>query len=78
MILRKMKIRDQIINDIVNMEFNNMNQEEFETLGYDYEKFSTEGSCWILYVWDCMADYYKKNKPRIDKEVNEILEDNKI
>jgi len=71
-------ITDQIIKDIVNLEISNLTDEELKSYGYDKAKLEAEGSIWIVYVYDCMNDYYQRNKKRIDELVNETLEGAKI
>ena len=76
----KMKIRERIAQEIVEMELfhtyikrNGEKSPMYEELGYDKEKIEAEGSAWIVYVYDCMRDYYERNKERIEREVDEIL-----
>jgi hypothetical protein len=45
----------------------------YELAGYDKEKFESEGSTWIVYIYDCMNDYYHKNKKDIDKRARKML-----
>ena len=75
-----MKIRERITQEIVErdlfhtyVEKNAEKLPTYEELGYDKEKIETEGSVWIVYVYDCMRDYYERNKERIEREVDEIL-----
>ena len=76
-----MNIRDKIREEIVEIELfhtyvigkNGEKIPRYVAEGYDREKIETEGSMWIMYVWDCMRDYYEKNKERIEREIDEIL-----
>lgn len=45
----------------------------YELEGYDKEKIEAEGSIWIVYVYDCMRDYYEKHSEEIDSMVNDEL-----
>ena len=76
-----MNIRDRIREKIVEMELfhtyvigkDGEKMPRYVAEGYDREKIEAEGSIWIMYVWDCMRDYYEKNKERIEREIDEIL-----
>ena len=76
-----MNIRDRIREEIVEIELFHtyiMGRDgekipRYVAEGYDKEKIEAEGSIWIMYVWDCMRDYYEKNKERIEREIDEIL-----
>ena len=76
-----MNIRDRIREEIVEIELFHtyiMGRDgekipRYVAEGYDKEKIEAEGSIWIMYVWDCMRDYYEKNKERIEKDIDEIL-----
>ena len=76
-----MNIRDRIREEIIEKELFYtyvMGRDEekiprYVVEGYDREKIEAEGSMWIVYVWDCMRDYYEKNKERIEQEIDEIL-----
>jgi len=76
-----MNIRDRIREKIVEMELfhtyvlgrDGEKIPRYVVEGYDREKIEAEGSMWIVYVWDCMRDYYEKNKERIEREIDEIL-----
>lgn len=41
--------------------------------GFDKEKIEAEGSIYVVYVHDCMNEYYQRHKERIEKEVDEVL-----
>jgi len=76
-----MNIRDRIREEIIEMELfhtyimgrDGEKTPRYVAEGYDREKIEAEGSTWIMYVWDCMRDYYEKNKKRIEREIDEIL-----
>ena len=76
-----MNIRDRIREEIIEMEIfhtyvlgrDGEKIPRYVVEGYDREKIEAEGSMWIVYVWDCMRDYYEKNKERIEREIDEIL-----
>ena len=76
-----MNIRDRIREEIIEMELfhtyvlgrDGEKIPRYVVEGYDREKIEAEGSMWIVYVWDCMRDYYEKNKERIEREIDEIL-----
>ena len=76
-----MNIRDRIREEIVEIELfhtyvigrDGEKIPRYVAEGYDREKIEAEGSIWIMYVWDCMRDYYEKNKERIEREIDEIL-----
>ena len=76
-----MNIREKIREEIVEKELfhtyvvgkNGEKIPRYVAEGYDREKIEAEGSIWIMYVWDCMRDYYEKNKERIEREIDEIL-----
>ncbi|RLC74655.1 MAG: hypothetical protein DRI61_16275 [Chloroflexi bacterium] len=76
-----MNIRDRIREEIVEIELFHtyiMGRDgekipRYVAEGYDREKIEAEGSIWIMYVWDCMRDYYEKNKERIERNIDEIL-----
>jgi len=73
-----MTLRDKLINEIIDNDFTQMTKEDLESQGYDSTKFEAEGSIWIVYIYDCMRNYYQKNKTEIDNRVNEILKENII
>ena len=75
-----MDIRETVLNDLVEMELfhtyqivNGKKVFTYELEGYDKEKIEAEGSTWIVYVYDCLNNYYQKNKKYFDKWVTEIL-----
>ena len=75
-----MKIREEILEDLIELELFNtycvVNDEKvytYEIEGYDKEKIESEGSIWIVYTYDCMNDYYSRNKDYFDEWVNEVL-----
>ena len=75
-----MGIRERIAQEIVETElFHTYRVHDGKRIptymaeGYDREKIESEGSTWIVYVYDCMRDYYERNKERIEREVDEIL-----
>lgn len=75
-----MNIRDQVLNDLIELELFNTYQlidnkkvYIYEVEGYDKQKIESEGSTWIVYIYDCMREYYQKNKLYFDKWVNEVL-----
>jgi len=76
-----MNIREKIREKIVEMELfhtyvigkDGEKIPRYVAEGYDREKIEAEGSIWIMYMWDCMRDYYEKNKERIEQEIDEIL-----
>jgi len=76
-----MNIRDRIREEIIGMELfhtyvigkDGEKMPRYVAEGYDREKVEAEGSIWIMYVWNCMRDYYEKNKERIEREIDEIL-----
>ena len=76
-----MNIRDRIREEITGMELfhtyvigkDGEKMPRYVAEGYDREKVEAEGSIWIMYVWNCMRDYYEKNKERIEREIDEIL-----
>jgi len=80
-VIEKMNIRDRIREEIVEIELFHtyiMGRDgekipRYVAEGYDREKIEAEGSIWIMYVWDCMRDYYEKNKERIERNIDEIL-----
>lgn len=73
--------RDKVIEDIIDVELFHSytigkDGEKIPTYvseGFDKEKIEAEGSIWIVYVYDCMREYYQRNKRRIDKEARRIL-----
>ena len=74
--------REQVLNDLVELELlhtyqmiNGKKIYTYEFEGYDKDKFESEGSIWIVYIYDCMSEYYHKNKEYFDKWVNEVLLD---
>ena len=67
-------IRQQITEDILLEELGHLTDEELAKLGYDPAKLHSEGSTWIVTIWDYCSDYYSHNRTRIDKIINEILE----
>ena len=75
------KIREQVLQDILEIEFWHTYTEKKGKRVYTYEKefpeykkqLESEGSDWIVLVYDCLNEYYLKNKKRLDKEVSEIL-----
>ena len=76
-----MNIREKIREKIVEMELfhtyvigkDGEKIPRYVAEGYEREKIEAEGSIWIMYMWDCMRDYYEKNKERIEREIDEIL-----
>lgn len=75
-----MNIREQILQECIEIElFNtysivdNKKVPTYVLAGYDKEKIECEGSTWIVYVYDCMGDYYRKNKEYFDNWVNDCL-----
>lgn len=75
-----MTIRDRVTQEVVEIELfhtyqiiDGKRKYTYEIEGYDKAKIEAEGSTWIVYVMDCMREYYQKNKARIDKEVTRIL-----
>ena len=78
-----MNIREQVLNDLVELELFNTYQiikgkkkYTYEIAGYDKDKIESEGSTWIVYTYDCMNDYYNKNKEYFDEWVNDELRAN--
>ena len=75
-----MNIREQVLQEHIEMELFHTYQiidgkevRTYELAGYDKEKIECEGSTWIVYVYDCMNDYYNKNKEHFDNWVNDSL-----
>ncbi len=75
-----MKIKEQILNEIVPLELfhtyqlvNNKKVYTYELEGYDKEKIESEGSIWIVYIYDCINEFYHKNKAYFDKCIIDIL-----
>jgi len=75
-----MSIRNKVLEDLIELELFHTYQiikgkkvYTYELEGYDKEKIEAEGSTWIVYVYDCMNDYYNKNKEYFDNWVNECL-----
>ena len=77
-----MKVREIVLNDIVSMEFFhtytiNSSGKKVYTYEAEYpadkEKFETEDSTWIVFIYDCLNEYYLKNKEYFDNVVNETL-----
>ena len=75
-----MTIREQILSDLVRAELfygyqivDGKKVPTYVAAGYDKEKIEAEGSIWMVYVYDCMADYYKKHKKHFHKLVEQIL-----
>jgi len=75
-----MGIRERIAQEIVETELFHTYQihdgkriPTYVVEGYDREKIESEGSIWIVYVYNCMRDYYERHKERIEREVDEIL-----
>ena len=63
----------QAIQDIIEWDFAGFTMGQIREMGYDYEKLTAEGSTWIVYVYDCFADYYQKNKARIDRLARQMV-----
>lgn len=75
-----MSIREQVLNDLVEMELfhtyqiiNGKKVFTYEIEGYDKEKIEAEGSIWIVYVYDCLSEYYHKNKEYFDNWTTDVL-----
>jgi hypothetical protein len=75
-----MDIRGRIAQEIVELELFHTYMEEEGTKiptyvaeGFDREKLEAEGSIWIVYVYDCMREYYQRHRERIEEQTNEIL-----
>ena len=75
-----MGIRERIAREIVEIELfhthivkDGKKIPTYVAEGYDREKIESEGSTWIVYVYDCMRDYYERHKERIEREVDQIL-----
>lgn len=81
-----MSIRDQILEDLIQLElFHTYTLDKqgnkvytYESEGYDKEKIKSEGSIWIVYIYDCMSEYYRKNKEYFDNWVDDVLKENII
>jgi hypothetical protein len=75
-----MDLRERIAQEIVELElFHSYMEEEGKRIptyiveGFDREKVEAEGSIWIVYVYDCMREYYQRHRERIEEQTNEIL-----
>lgn len=75
-------LRNTILKDIIEMElFLGYTLDEKGNKVYTYEsewpddkeKFETEGSTWIVFIYDCYNEYYQRNKERLEQEVNNVL-----
>ena len=74
------KIKESVIEEIVDIELfhtytiqNGKKINCYETEGFDKDKIEAEGSTWIVYVMDCMNEYYHRHKDRIDSEARDII-----
>jgi hypothetical protein len=75
-----MDLRERIAQEIVELELFHTHQIEegkriptYVVEGFDREKVEAEGSIWIVYVYDCIREYYQRHRERIEEEINEIL-----
>jgi len=76
--MMEMNIRDKIRGEIIEKELfhtyvtgkDGKKILRYIAEGYDRERIEAEGSMWI---WNCMRNYYKKNKKRIERNIDEIL-----
>lgn len=75
-----MDLREKIAQEIVELELFHTYVEEgnkriqtYVAEGYDKEKIEAEGSIWIVYVYDCIREYYQRHQERIEELINEIL-----
>jgi len=76
-----MGLREKIAQEIVEVELfhtyvigkNGERIPRYVIEGYDREKIEAEGSAWIVYVYDCMRDFYERHKEEIEREVDEVL-----
>lgn len=75
-------IRGKILNDIVEIEFfHTYTIDKAGNRVYTYEaeypndkdKFEAEGSTWIVFIYDCLSEYYHRNKEHFDDAVDKIL-----
>jgi hypothetical protein len=76
-----MNIRQQVLQELIELElfhtYQIINGKEvftYELEGYDKEKIECEGSTWIVYVYDCINDYYHKNKKYFDSWTSECFQ----
>ena len=76
-----MGIRNRIASEIAEMELlhtyvmkGKQKLYTYEIEGFDKEKIEAEGSIGIVYVQDCLSEYYQKHKERIEEEVDGVLE----
>lgn len=74
------KVRNRIAQEITELElFHTYRIEADKTIptyvaeGFDKEKIEAEGSIWIVYVQDCIREYYQRHRERIEEAVNNIL-----
>ena len=70
-----MNIRQQVLNDLIELELfhtyqiiNGTKKYTYEVEGYDKDKIESEGSIWIVYIYDCMREYYQKLCQRIKQK----------
>ena len=68
-----MQYIEKVKEDIVNFEMSNFSEEDFTKYNIDKNKWFSEGSIWIVYIYDKMNEYYHKNKQRIDNLAKKIL-----
>ena len=74
-------IREKVLEDLIDFElwrtYTIMDGKKVYTYEMEFpeykEKLESEGSTWIVLKYDCMREYYQRNKERLDKEVSEIL-----
>lgn len=69
-----MTYKEKIIQDIVEFEMQNTPDDILQKkYGIDLSKWYSEGSTWVVYNYDKMAEYYQRNKRRINKQAKYIL-----
>jgi len=75
-----MNLKNRIAQEIIEVElFHTYRIKENETIptyvdeGFDKEKIEAEGSIWIVYVEDCIREYYQRHRERIEEAINNIL-----
>ena len=67
-----------VIENVVSDEISQLTDAEIKKYGFEKKKLMSEGSTWLMYQAECMQKYYEQNKERIDKIVNNMLDDAKI